>query len=217
MDFMNIDGQYGHFTLNLKEIQIKGIAYIVLNNYSDLDKVLNEAKAILLNYSPKIIYFMTKNKTAYPVFCTKDVYYLPYTRFKANKDLKFKPLDLENRYQFSKMATVNMFPIDLSESYSDGDIFRLYKNKEYSLGYIQFRKQFIGVYIIKGKKIELFCIDQPYLHQGLGRLCLEKLINRIDSDVYIDVVSSNKKAINLLLELGFNFTMREEIWYILEG
>ena len=56
MDFLSIDGQYGHYKLILKEIEVKNIAYIIIDSYLDLKLVLKEAKAVLDNYHPKNIY-----------------------------------------------------------------------------------------------------------------------------------------------------------------
>lgn len=217
MDFLSIDGQYGHYKLILKEIEVKNIAYIIIDSYSDLKLVLKEAKAVLDNYHPKNIYFRVKEPiNDYPLHCTIDCYLMKHQRFKINKDMKFKPLDLENRYDYPTMCNKAMEKIDCSATLTDGDVFQMMKDQTNNMGYIQYKKQFVAGYNICGNTLDTFFVDKAHQNQGIGKMALEKIINKIDDDVYLNVASTNSIAINLYQRYGFTYDHTVSYFYKLE-
>lgn len=212
MDVLSISGEHGHYKLVLKEIEIKGIAYIIINDCDSLALILEEAIKVLNNYKPKEIYYKYSNYLGSP-YVTIDKYQLKHKHFPPNKNIKFKPLDLENRYAFAKMATESMFNVANAASYNDADVFNLMKEYGNNIGYFYYKHEYIGGYLLAKNEIELFFIAKKFQHQGLGKQALIKLINKIDDDVYLDVASNNTIALELYKGLGFEYCSNVSKWY----
>ena len=128
-----------------------------------------------------------------------------------NKDMKFKPLDLENRYDYPIMCNKAMERIDCSGTLTDGDVFQMMKDEANNMGYIQYKKQFVAGYNIRGNTLDTFFVDKAFQNQGIGKMALEKIINKIDDDIILYVASTNSIAIKLYQRYGLS---ADEIEYV---
>ncbi len=207
MDYLTIDSTYGHYSVTLSEIITKGIGYIEIDSFSDLDKCINEAITLIKRYKPKeiIIGLNEQYNLEYEVLYTIDKYKLLHKRYKINKDYKLIPLTKENRYEYTKIA--NSMVGDHVKTYSDGEIFRLMNS--YKMGYIRFSKKHIGIYMIDNNEIVLFYVLPEYNKQ----FPLERVINTIDDDIFMKVVSTNLELKQQLVDFGFSKDYNCNIYY----
>ena len=217
MDFLNINGQYGHFFINLKEISNNGIAYFEIKDYTNLQLVIKEAVDIIKTYSPKLICYTVNNcNLDCNILYSEKEYFLSHRRYKSNKNFKFKQLDLVNRYDFSKIYERTIEDYCNMSSLNSADVFEMMKDTKNNLGYIIHKKEIIAIYNIKGNYIDIISLDKLYQNRGYGSIILEKLINKIDNDVYVKVSSNNKRMISLLEKMEFIYNNKCINWYIWE-
>lgn len=214
MDELNINGDFGSYTIILKELK-KGFALINVLNYSNLEGLLNEASRFLAQYGEISIYFTTEKKEDYEVFLEKNEYVFPFVRFKSDKNYKLIPLSLENRSGFLKMINEIYNEGSLFVSWDENDVLTKIRNDE-TIGYLSYKKEIIGIYYYRGNEILNYGILRK--HQGFdyGINGLKKLISRIGEKVIVNIMEDNQKAILMVLELGFYKNGNKKYWYKLK-
>lgn len=207
MNSLTINSDKGVYEIVIGEIEIKGIGYIIIKEGND-DTVL-EAIELIKKYNPKKIYINYKYNysLAYEMY----EYLYNYNLTKAYKEIKLIPLELTNRDKLLNIINNGMKNVTGAKTLSNHDIIELVSKK--NTYYFLYKKEYIGACIIEGDYIDTFVIDSKYQHQGLGSMCMSKLLYKCNKDMKVICASDNHKAIAFYEKIGFKFNKVFSSWY----
>ncbi len=211
MKSLNIKSNNGNYEIVTSEINTKEIGYIIINS-GDNFTVL-EAIDLMKKYNPKKIY-ITYNcniENDYPYSFSVYEYEYKYILTKSYKDIKLVLVDLNNRNELLDMINSNTRDILSTYTLDNYDIMDMVHNK--NTYYFIYKKEYIGCASINGDLIDYFIIKKQFRNQGLGSMCLSKLLYKLNKDTKVLLSSDNKEGISFFEKNAFIKTKIVNDWY----
>lgn len=211
MKSLNIKSNNGNYEIITSEINTKEIGYIIINS-GDNFTVL-EAIDLMKKYNPKKIY-ITYNcniENDYPYSFSVYEYEYKYILTKSYKDIKLVLVDLNNRNELLDMINSNTSDILSRYTLDNYDIMDMVHNK--NTYYFIYKKEYIGCASINGDLIDYFIIKKQFRNQGLGIMCLSKLLYKLNKDTKVLLSSDNKEGISFFEKNAFIKTKIVNDWY----
>lgn len=211
MKSLNIKSNNGNYEIITSEINTKEIGYIIINS-GDNFTVL-EAIDLMKKYNPKKIY-ITYNcniENDYPYSFSVYEYEYKYILTKSYKDIKLVLVDLNNRNELLDMINSNTSDILSRYTLDNYDIMDMVHNK--NTYYFIYKKEYIGCASINGDLIDYFIIKKQFRNQGLGSMCLSKLLYKLNKDTKVLLSSDNKQGISFFEKNAFIKTKIVNDWY----
>lgn len=211
MKSLNIKSNNGNYEIITSEINTKEIGYIIINS-GDNFTVL-EAIDLMKKYNPKKIY-ITYNcniENDYPYSFSVYEYEYKYILTKSYKDIKLVLVDLNNRNELLDMINSNTRDILSTYTLDNYDIMDMVHNK--NTYYFIYKKEYIGCASINGDLIDYFIIKKQFRNQGLGSMCLSKLLYKLNKDTKVLLSSDNKEGISFFEKNAFIKTKIVNDWY----
>ena len=207
-DFPMFDTEHGIASLVLKEIPYKGIAYIILREVWDADKLLAECVSFCRMCGAEVICAAGhESLESYPLYTT-----VLEMRGKAAVDRETMkslfPVTQETVARWRDIYNEKMRPIDNAATMTAFDEQRILESG--GAYYVHEDGDLLGIGWLEDTEL----LAVAAVKHGAGWMVMNTLMSLIEgSQMHLEVASTNERAIRLYEKLGFIKTKEISRWY----
>lgn len=202
------DTEFGIASLVLKEIPYKGIAYIILREVWDAEKLLNECVSFCRMAGAEIICAAGHESLAqYPLYTA--VLEMRGEAFVSKFDLKnLFPVTEESVKRWREIYNDKMRSIDNAATLTAFDEKRITESG--GAYFVHENGELLGIGWLDDTELLAVAAVKP----GVGKAVMNTLMSLVEGDeMRLEVASTNEKAIRLYEKMGFLKTKEISRWY----
>ena len=202
------DTEFGIASLVLKEIPYKGIAYIILREVWDAEKLLNECVSFCRMTGAEIICAAGHECLAqYPLYTA--VLEMRGEAFVSKFDLKnLFPVTEESVKRWREIYNDKMRSIDNAATLTAFDEKRITESG--GAYFVHENGELLGIGWLDDTELLAVAAVKP----GAGKAVMNTLMSLVEGDeMRLEVASTNEKAIRLYEKMGFLKTKEISRWY----
>lgn len=206
------DTEYGIASLVLKEIPYKGIAYIILREVWDAEKLLAECVSFCRMCGAELICATGhESLESYPMYTT--VLEMRGTAMPDRDNVKnLFPVTEASVKAWREIYNEKMRPIDNAATLTAHDEKRIVESG--GAYFVHDNGGLLGIGWLKDTEILAVAAAKP----GAGSAVMDTLMTLIEgAQMKLEVASTNEKAIRLYEKLGFIKTKEISRWYKIQG
>ena len=207
-DFPMFDTEYGIASLVLKEIPYKGIAYIILREVWDAEKLLKECVSFCRMAGAEMICAAGHDiLTDYPLYTT--VYEMRGEAIVDTADLKsLFPVTEATVTEWRRIYNEKMRPVDNAATMTAFDEKGILETG--GAYFVHDSGDLLGIGWLDDTELLAVAAVKP----GAGRTVMNTLMSLVEGDqMRLEVASTNECAIHLYEKLGFLKTREISRWY----
>ena len=211
-DFPMFDTEFGIASLVLKEIPYKGIAYIILRETWDPEKLLAEFVSFCRMCGAEVICASGhESLERYPLYTA-----VLEMRGEATVDISslksLFPVTESTVTQWRSIYNEKMRLIDNAATMSAFDEKRIVQSG--GAYFVHEDGELLGIGWLADRELLAIAAAKP----GAGRTVLNTLMSLIEGEqMYLEVASTNERAIRLYEKMGFIKTKEISRWYEISG
>lgn len=209
-DFPMFDTEFGIASLVLKEIPYKGIAYIILREVWDAEKLLAECVSFCRMCGAEVICASGhESLEGYPVYTTVLEMRGEASTDKASMKSLF-PVTEATVSQWRNIYNEKMRGIDNAATMTAFDEKRIVQSG--GAYFVHDNGELLGIGWLEDTELLAIAAAKP----GAGRSVLNTLMSLIEgAQMKLEVASTNERAIHFYEKMGFIKTKEISRWYII--
>lgn len=211
-DFPMFDTAFGIASLVLKEIPYKGIAYIILREVWDAQQLLEECVSFCrMAGAERICASGHESLEKYPLYTS--VLEMRGEAVVDNRDLKsLFPVTESTVSQWRSLYNEKMRTVDNGATMTAFDEKRILQSG--GAYFVHEQGELLGIGWLDDMKLLAVAAVKP----GSGKIVLNTLMSLVEGNgIYLEVASTNERAIRLYEKMGFIKTKEISRWYCVKN